>query len=174
MYIVARPNEYLVVKDIGSDMKICRKAYITYHFQMTKTIDVRPYWYQFRIGIKSIDNTPFVIHATFKMCPDLNDKAAIILYAKLVYPHSYLDFANPPYLLLDKYIKTKISNIASTMTEGEIFINNDDGASQLFKDKVLQLQHHFRCCFWIIILNNDVNIKKQTFEKPFFRFLLSS
>ncbi|PON95424.1 Flotillin family [Trema orientale] len=165
MYHVAGPNEYLAIRGLGiKDMKLCKKAYVLPLFQKCTHIYIAPVTCAFRVEAKSVENLPFIMTASFEMCPRADDKTMLLLYAKLVCPYKKLSIPNcPAYNRVYMIVEREIRAIASSVTMEKFFKD-----SKVFKENVvynIQLQlNQFGLVIYNAIFEQDLDVHKTGIE----------
>ncbi|PON34371.1 Flotillin family [Trema orientale] len=159
-YHVARPHEYLAITSLGiNDMKLCKDAYIWPLFQKCIRIYVFPTICTFRVMAKSADDVTFIMTTSFEMGPRVDDKIALLLYAKLVYPCEKISLHNHAHKRVYDVIKVDIRAIASLMTIEEICKD-----FEAFKEKILHKIELQLIQFGLVVLK-VVDVKKRVLEK---------
>ncbi|PON50480.1 Flotillin family [Trema orientale] len=119
-HYVARPQEYLAITGLGiKDMKLAKEYYIWPLIQKCTRISVSSITCPIRVEAKSAENIPFILSAIFKMCPPIDDKIALLCYAKFVYSNK--NIPNLAYDRIERIIKSEILNVAASMRKDDTF-----------------------------------------------------
>lgn len=157
-HYVARPQEYLAITGLGiQDVELSKESYILWPFQKCTRIYVSPINYNFQIEDKCADNQPFILKLSFKMCPNVNDKVALLNYAKFVYPNEKISNTSRAYLRMKKIIIGEFRRVAASMTREELLKD-----TQVFEKPVNKIQLGFKQ-FGLAI--SDVLIKIEVSRK---------
>ncbi|KAL5575900.1 hypothetical protein UlMin_017599 [Ulmus minor] len=137
MYRVAGPSEYLAITGFGiKDIKLSKKAFV-WPFQRCSRFNITPVNYTFQVQAMSAEKLPFILPAVFTVGPCVNDKEALVLYAKLL--STCEKESNHVNELLLGIIEGETRALAASMTMEDIFIGTKEFKREVFEKVQLEL-----------------------------------
>ncbi|EXC24816.1 hypothetical protein L484_018532 [Morus notabilis] len=151
MYRVAGPTEFLAITGRGiKDVKIAKKAFIWPILQKCRCFDVSPVIYNLDLIAMSVEKLLFAPQGVFIVGPNIHDKHALLLYAKLILPEREKDST---YLRrhLRGFIEGETRALAASMTMEEIFKGAVEFKKEVYNKVQLSLSE-----FGLVIYNANM------------------
>ncbi|KAH7574092.1 hypothetical protein JRO89_XS03G0250700 [Xanthoceras sorbifolium] len=149
MYRVASPSEYLAITGYGiPDIKLAKKSWIL-PGQFSTIFDVSPVNYTFEVQAMSAEKLPFILPAVFTIGPRVDDKQALLKYARLISSHDKL--SNHTKELVQGIIEGETRVLAASMTMEEVFKGTKEFKQEVFEKVQLELNQ-----FGLLIYNANV------------------
>ncbi|XP_026410876.1 flotillin-like protein 4 [Papaver somniferum] len=136
-YRVARASEYLVITGYGiTDIKLAKKAWIL-PGQTFSRFDVSPVNYTFEVQAMSSEKLPFLLPAVFTIGPQIDEREALLKYAKLLSNHDR--HSHEVRDLVQGIIEGETRVLAASMTMEDVFKGTKDFKKEVFDKIQLEL-----------------------------------